>query len=240
MSPVRFCMQKMSQVVIPGHNSKSFASVRLDIQKPVESRISHVVFSLVPRHSHGKLGLGGTKIEPLVKMRHTLCPSRIRVAEEYQEDLSDEDDDLCPVECVREFTTDEEFSRILDKAKEAGSLVVVDFFRTSCGSCKYIEQGFAKLCKKSGDHEAPVIFLKHNVSNGMSMMSNPRLLSDLESGIMLYHTLNLKRKRTDAGRASFPLLQDGVLLEAFPTRDKDRIVAAILKYSSLEAEDILG
>ena len=27
-----------------------------------------------------------------------------------------------------------------------------------------IEQGFAKLCKKSGDQEAPVIFLKHNVS----------------------------------------------------------------------------
>lgn len=38
----------------------------------------------------------------------------------------------------------------------------------------------------------------------------------------------------------FHFYKDGVLLEAFPTRDKDRIVAAILKYSSLEAEDILG
>ncbi|XP_073103942.1 uncharacterized protein [Elaeis guineensis] len=76
----------------------------------------------------------------------------------------DEDDaELCPVDCVREFKTEEEFRRILDKAKETGSLVVVDFYRTSCGSCKYIEQGFAKLCKGSGDREADVVFLKHNV-----------------------------------------------------------------------------
>jgi len=154
----------MPQVVIPGQISKSFASVGLEIQKSVKCRISHVVFSLVARDSHSKLCLGQTKVEPLVKIRHTFWSSRIRVADEYQEGLSDEDEDLCPVECVREFATDEEFSKILEKAKGTGSLVVVDFFRTSCGSCKYIEQGFAKLCKKSGDHEAPVIFLKHNVS----------------------------------------------------------------------------
>lgn len=76
----------------------------------------------------------------------------------------DEEEELCPVDCVREFNTDSEFLKILDKAKETKSLVVVDFYRTSCGSCKYIEQGFAKLCKKSGDQEDPVIFLKHNVS----------------------------------------------------------------------------
>lgn len=87
------------------------------------------------------------------------------IADENQGELpSDEDEDLCPVECVREFTTDEEFLRILEKAKESDSLVVVDFYRTACGSCKYIEQGFSKLCKGSGDQEAPVIFLKHNVS----------------------------------------------------------------------------
>lgn len=143
----------------------SFATVRLYLQESVDSRISHVVFSFVPRHSHGKLQcLGGTKVEPTMKIRPTFCSSSVSVANEYQEDLPDEADDVCPVDCVREFTTDEEFCRILDKAKETGSLVVVDFFRTSCGSCKYIEQGFSKLCKKSGDHEAPVIFLKHNVS----------------------------------------------------------------------------
>lgn len=81
-----------------------------------------------------------------------------------KEEVSDEDDELCPVDCVKEFKTDEEFSRMLEKAKETNSLVVVDFYRTSCGSCKYIEQGFAKLCKGAGDEEAAVVFLKHNVS----------------------------------------------------------------------------
>ena len=88
----------------------------------------------------------------------------MRAVDGNEGDLSDEDDDLCPVDCVREFKTDEEFFKILDKAKKDDSLVVVDFYRTSCGSCKYIEQGFAKLCRGSGDEEASVIFLKHNVS----------------------------------------------------------------------------
>jgi len=80
------------------------------------------------------------------------------------EEEEDEDVELCPVDCVREFKTDEELLRILEKAKETKSLVVVDFYRTSCGSCKYIEQGFSKLCRGAGDREDAVIFLKHNVS----------------------------------------------------------------------------
>ncbi|KAF6139041.1 hypothetical protein GIB67_010767 [Kingdonia uniflora] len=80
----------------------------------------------------------------------------------YQLD-NEEDDELCPIECVREFKTDDDFLKILEKGKDNGSLVVVDFYRTSCGSCKYIEQGFSKLCKGSGSREAPIIFLKHNV-----------------------------------------------------------------------------
>lgn len=99
-----------------------------------------------------------------LKINHTQQPPKIRsVIDGNLGELSDEDEDLCPVECVREFRTDEEFFKILEKAKETDSLVVVDFYRTSCGSCKYIEQGFAKLCRGSGDEEAPVIFLKHNV-----------------------------------------------------------------------------
>lgn len=86
------------------------------------------------------------------------------LSQEKQVDLCDENDDLCPVECVTEFKTDDELLRVLEKSKETNSLVVVDFYRTACGSCKYIEQGFSKLCKQSGDQEAPVIFLKHNVS----------------------------------------------------------------------------
>ncbi|XP_058097145.1 thioredoxin-like 4, chloroplastic [Magnolia sinica] len=133
---------------------------------------------------------------------------------------ADEDDELCPVECVREFKTDKEFCKILERSKETDSLVVVDFYRTSCGSCKYIEQGFAKLCKRSGDHEAPVIFLKHNVIDEYDEQSEVAERLRVKS-VPLFH-----------------FYKNGVLLEAFPTRDKERIVAAILKYTGLTPEDL--
>lgn len=88
--------------------------------------------------------------------------------DENVQELSTEDDGVCPVDCVREFYTDEELSGIMEKANAQNALVVVDFYRTSCGSCKYIEQGFAKLCKGAGDQDSPVIFLKHNVSLSIS------------------------------------------------------------------------
>ncbi|THU67472.1 hypothetical protein C4D60_Mb05t24980 [Musa balbisiana] len=134
-------------------------------------------------------------------------------------DADDDDDDLCPVDCVREFKTEEEFARILDKAKADGSLVVVDFYRASCGSCKYIEQGFSKLCKGSGDQQADVVFLKHNV------------IDEYDEQSEVAERLRIKMEFMQ----SVPLFQfykNGVLLEAFPTRDKERIVAAILKYTS--------
>lgn len=104
-----------------------------------------------------------------LKNSDVMQPGRIRgVADGNPGELSDEDEDLCPVDCVREFKSDEEFFKILENAQETDTLVVVDFYRPSCGSCKYIEQGFAKLCKGAGDDEAPVIFLKHNVSTSVS------------------------------------------------------------------------
>ncbi|KAF5195472.1 Thioredoxin-like 4 protein [Thalictrum thalictroides] len=129
-------------------------------------------------------------------------------------ELVDEDDDLCPIECVREFKTDAEFSKILEKARETDSLVVVDFYRTSCGSCKYIAQGFSKLCKGSGSEEAPIIFLKHNVTDEYDEQSEVAERLRIKA-VPLFH-----------------FYKNGVLLEAFPTRDKERILAAILKYSS--------
>ncbi|KAL1170459.1 hypothetical protein V6Z11_A05G215100 [Gossypium hirsutum] len=131
-----------------------------------------------------------------------------------QRELSDEDDDLCPVDCVREFKTDEEFLKILEKAKETNSLVVVDFYRTSCGSCKYIEQGFSKLCKGAGDEDAGVIFLKHNVIDEYDEQSEVAERLRIRA-VPLFH-----------------FYKNGVLLEAFPTRDKERIVEAIMKYTS--------
>ncbi|KAL3505198.1 hypothetical protein ACH5RR_035039 [Cinchona calisaya] len=135
-------------------------------------------------------------------------------ANENIEVISDEDDELCPVDCVKEFHTNEELFQILEKAKKTNSLVVVDFYRTSCGSCKYIEQGFAKLCKGSGDQEAPVIFLKHNVIDEYDEQSEVADRLRIRS-VPLFH-----------------FYKNGALLEAFATRDKERILAAILKYSS--------
>lgn len=147
-------------------------------------------------------------------------PGRIKaVVDENPGELSDEDDDLCPVDCVREFKTDEEFLRILEKAKETDSLVVVDFYRTSCGSCKYIEQGFAKLCKGSGDQEAAVTFLKHNVIDEYDEQSEVAERLRIKT-VPLFH-----------------FYKKGVLVESFPTRDKERILGAILKYTSPAAQD---
>ncbi|KAI0499072.1 hypothetical protein KFK09_019973 [Dendrobium nobile] len=131
-------------------------------------------------------------------------------------DDDEEEDGLCPVDCVKEFKTEEEFSRILEKAKGKNSLVVVDFYRTSCGSCKYIEQGFVKLCKGSGDDQGSVVFLKHNV------------LDEYDEQSEVAERFRIK---------TVPLFQfykDGVLLEAFATRDKERIIGAIRKYTSVD------
>ncbi|KAJ9567650.1 hypothetical protein OSB04_003616 [Centaurea solstitialis] len=130
------------------------------------------------------------------------------------EELSDEDDELCPVECVREIKKDEELLTVLEKAKPNKTLVVVDFYRTSCGSCKYIEQGFAKLCKGSGNEDAAVIFLKHNVIDEYDEQSD------------IAERLRIKTVPL------FHFYKDGILLEAFPTRDKERIKAAIEKYTA--------
>ncbi|RZS25719.1 hypothetical protein BHM03_00058966 [Ensete ventricosum] len=210
----------------------------------------------------------------------------------------DDDDDLCPVDCVREFKTEEEFARILDKSKADGSLVVVDFYRASCGSCKYIEQGFAKLCRGSGDQQADVVFLKHNVSP--LLLSRPfrqirlpislvfwsassRIFPELSRivrvswyqkhppitdsilrhdevlifltkvsmayfvwflmvSIMVIDEYDEQSEVAERLRVKMEFMQsvplfhfykNGVLLEAFPTRDKERIDAAILKYTSI-------
>lgn len=181
-----------------------------------ESRIIPISIPFwLSENPHVRLSIIRPEAPPYLSIRHELMfKSKPRVAAGNQGGLSDEDDDLCPVECVREFKTDEEFIRILERAKKSGALVVVDFYRTSCGSCKYIEQGFAKLCRGSGDQEAPVIFLKHNVVDEYDEQSEVAERLRIKT-VPLFH-----------------FYKDGVLLEAFPTRDKERILAAITKYSS--------
>lgn len=145
--------------------------------RQLNCRIPCVAPSMLPCRGNEKSCIMKAKFPSITKYAGLNFPKnndawRIKaVAGENLGELSDEDDDLCPVDCVREFKTDEEFLRVLEKAKETDSLVVVDFYRTSCGSCKYIEQGFAKLCKGSGDQDAAVTFLKHNVSISVTLIS---------------------------------------------------------------------
>lgn len=193
------------------------------------SKVPCMVTSLHPNRTYAKSFCMRTRIRipseskstglASLKNNHKLRHGKIKGLIHETQGESDEDDDLCPVECVREFKTDAEFFKILEKAKETGSLVVVDFYRTSCGSCKYIEQGFSKLCKGSGDQEAPVIFLKHNVINEYDEQSEVAERLRIKT-VPLFH-----------------FYKNGALVEAFPTRDKERIDAAILKYTSATPND---
>lgn len=60
------------------------------------------------------------------------------------EDGEDEDDEegVCTTECVREFKSEKQFEKILAAASPE-TLIVVDFYRTACGSCRYIGAGGA-------------------------------------------------------------------------------------------------
>ena len=80
------------------------------------------------------------------------------------EDIDEDSEDVCHVGCVREISTKQELEHALEAAQRRKAVVVVDFFKTACGSCKYIEHGFAKLCRGEAEKQHPVVFLKHNVS----------------------------------------------------------------------------
>ncbi|KAH9545497.1 hypothetical protein CY35_12G050900 [Sphagnum magellanicum] len=75
----------------------------------------------------------------------------------------------CPIDCVREVRNLAEFERVLLNAESANQLVVVDFYNSSCGACKYILPQFIKLCKGGCgeechvEHEKSIHFVKHNV-----------------------------------------------------------------------------
>ncbi|CAI7741196.1 unnamed protein product [Closterium sp. NIES-53] len=125
---------------------------------------------------------------------------------------SEADLDTCPAECVREIKSQKELDVILEHADRNNKLVVVDFFRTACGSCKYIEQGFAKLCRAEGDLGDPVIFLKHNVMDDYDEQSD--IAEALRIKVVpLFHFYIHK-----------------TLVESFPTREKARILETIQKY----------
>ena len=60
------------------------------------------------------------------------------------------------------YSAAKEFDEIVSSASPK-ALIIVDFYKTACGSCRYIQPGFVKLCRSSQEEHAPVVFLKHNV-----------------------------------------------------------------------------
>lgn len=187
-----------------------YFSLRKNLERQSRSGIS----CMMPRfHINSYITSAKTlSMSDVMRNSHKFWSQRIKVR---QGELSgEEDDDLCPVECVKEFKTDEELLTVLEKAKETGSLVVVDFYKTACGSCRYIEQGFSKICKGAGDREDSVIFLKHNVVDEYDEQSEVAERLRIKA-VPLFH-----------------FYKNGVLLEAFATRNKEKITEAIMKYSS--------
>lgn len=206
------------QMALVNHVRK--INVQLDCQHPVMSAALFLGRSITYSRDLMATSLRHSRSLITVETKKNYTSRLSEIKSILDEKELSEDDELCPVDCVREFYTDDEFLKILEKSKESNALVVVDFYRTSCGSCKYIEQGFTKLCKGSGDQGAPVVFLKHNVIDEYDEESEVADRLRIRS-VPLFH-----------------FYKNGVLLEAFPTRDKERILGAILKYTSPASQEV--
>eukprot|EP00884_Botryococcus_braunii_P011798 jgi/Botrbrau1/20619/Bobra.113_1s0044.2 len=167
--------------------------------KPLQTR-QGVICRGILDHYRREMGL---TVEPKI---------RIPPEEEY-----DDSEDLeCPVDCVREIFTEEELQQQLSGAPP-GTLVVVDFYKTGCGSCRYILPGFVKICKASGSGDVRhVVFLKHNVVGEEEELTDLALKLDI-TGVPKFH-----------------FYKDGELVDAFTTREKAIIIKAINKHAGYE------
>lgn len=148
-----------------------------------------------------------TKKQPPKRVRHPRSvdnPSK-----------KDDEEALCSPDCVRDIHTAAEFQDILE-TENPNTLVVVDFYKTACGSCRYIQPGFVKLCHNSEEEHAPVIFLKHNV------------IDEAEQDTDLSEMLKIRNVPL------FQFYKENELLEQFATRDKGRIGNAINRHVGWE------
>ena len=106
---------------------------------------------------------------------------------------------------------------MLEEATTGRELVVVDFYSTSCGACKYIAPQFVKLCKagKSGG----VVFAKHNVRDEYDELTDVAQLYGIKVVPM------------------FAFFRDGARVEQFPTRDKVKVAETIERLCSVSYSD---
>ena len=142
-----------------------------------------------------------------------------------EKDLTDDEEGdalgACPLDCVLEIQGAEgDGVAAFDAALAAAgptALVVCDYYKTACGACRYIAPGFVKLCKKAGgggggdgDDEKPdIVFLKHNVE-------------DAEGG-----RSELAVREGVRAVPTFIFYRGGAKVEAFPTRDRAVVAAAV-------------
>jgi len=136
-------------------------------------------------------------------------PKRVRHPRSV--DDKPEDEMLCTPDCVKQVFTVAEFQDVLASTPEE-TLVVVDFYKTACGSCRYIQPGFVKLCHNLEEEHAPVVFLKHNV------IDNADQETDLSEELKIRNV------------PLFQFYRENELLEQFATRDKARIGNAINRH----------
>lgn len=137
---------------------------------------------------------------------------------------SSEDDDLeCPVECVQELKDVAALDAVLNSA-HPNTLIVIDFYKTACGACRFIEPGFVKLCRasqsqsqgKEADATAypAIVFLKHNVYDDEEGAVTP-----------LCKQLNIRSV------PRFVFFKAGRQVEAFATREQAKVAAAIIQHA---------
>eukprot|EP00898_Chlorokybus_atmophyticus_P000017 jgi/Chlat1/1015/Chrsp109S01444 len=140
--------------------------------------------------------------------------------QQEDEALLAEADVTCPVECVREVRTCKEFDHVLEEAQAHNQLVVVDFYNSSCGACKYIAPQFVKLCKQTGGGGEsdidPVSFVKHNVRDEYDDLTDIAQLYGIKVVPM------------------FAFFKDGARVDQFPTRDRKRLAGTIEKLTGMQ------
>ncbi|KAJ7515208.1 hypothetical protein O6H91_22G005700 [Diphasiastrum complanatum] len=130
----------------------------------------------------------------------------------------------CPIDCVRVVHNLVEFENILKEADATNDLVVVDFYNSSCGACKYMLPQFMKLCKRGCSEECiveeenGVIYVKHNVLDEYDDMTDLATLYSIRSVPM------------------FAFFKNGALVEQFPTRDRRKLEQAICRLLSTTTE----
>lgn len=126
-----------------------------------------------------------------------------------------EADLTCPLDCVRDVHTYREFEKVLHDAEEANELVVVDFYNSSCGACKYLLPQLIKLCKKGCGDECHVneaigvVFVKHNVRDEYDELTD------------------LARFYSIRAVPMFSFFMNGSRVDQFPTRDRQRLRQAL-------------